>query len=422
MIIKGKARARADQLTSHLLRHDHNERVEVRETRGTVATDLRGALREMAAHAAGARTTKPLYHAAISPASDRPLTPEQLKQAVDTLETALGFAGQARAIVVHRKLGREHIHVVWSRVDLDRGRAIPDSWNYMKHEQVARQLERAFGHDRVQGALAERDGQPRPRRTASLAEVTQAGRVGISRDEVAAELTRLWRESETGLEFRLRAEYAGYRLAQGDKRTFVVLDPAGVVHALARRIEGAKTKDIKAKLGDVQFGKLPTVEKARTIIRERLEELRRDMEKEQQFENAALEAFHAKEAANDEQRRARAAILDVLLGKIRARLDSQLSATLYSSPDYVSMSTSARRHMSDKVRKAEGYRRGVAARYWSATVPGIKAKSRKREAEALEQAHARERKPLDAAEARPKPADKHGAPSGRDRRGPGRQR
>ena len=57
MIIKGRSRANADELATHLLRADTNERVEVIEIRGTVAMDVKGALREMCAVAAGSTGT-----------------------------------------------------------------------------------------------------------------------------------------------------------------------------------------------------------------------------------------------------------------------------------------------------------------------------------------------------------------------------
>ena len=90
------------------------------------------------------------------------------------------MTGQPRVVVVHEKEGREHCHIVWSRIDLDRMAAISDSHNYRKHEEVARALEKEFGHERVQGAHVERDGKQRPDRTPSHAEMLQADRTGVS--------------------------------------------------------------------------------------------------------------------------------------------------------------------------------------------------------------------------------------------------
>ena len=47
---------------------------------------------------------------------------------------------------------------MWSRADLDHMRAIRCDHNYRTHELVARELEREFGHARVQGVHVERDG------------------------------------------------------------------------------------------------------------------------------------------------------------------------------------------------------------------------------------------------------------------------
>jgi hypothetical protein len=142
----------------------------------------------MEAVAAGTRTTKPFYHGSINTRADERLTDEQRMQAIDRLEAALGLTGQARVVVVHEMEGREHCHIVWSRIDLERMAAISDSHNYRKHEEVARALEREFGHQRVQGAHIEREGKERPKRTPSHSEMLQAERTGIGTQQ-AKELT-----------------------------------------------------------------------------------------------------------------------------------------------------------------------------------------------------------------------------------------
>jgi hypothetical protein len=85
MIIKGKSRAGPQQLATHLGNAEKNERVSLVETRGTIAQDLRGALVEMDAYAAGTRCQRSLYHAAIRPEPPNVLTPEQRAAAVDAL-------------------------------------------------------------------------------------------------------------------------------------------------------------------------------------------------------------------------------------------------------------------------------------------------------------------------------------------------
>src|ERR1700731_1809333 len=133
-------------------------------------------------------------------------------QAIDRLEEALGLTGQSRVVVVHEKEGREHCHVVWSRIDLERMAAISDSHNYRKHEEVARTLEREFGHERVQGAHVEREGKERPKRTPSHAEMLQAERTGLSPKEAKEKITELWRSTDSGQAFANALDQNGWLL------------------------------------------------------------------------------------------------------------------------------------------------------------------------------------------------------------------
>jgi hypothetical protein len=271
VVIKGKSVAGARRLTAHLTHRDTNERVQVLEIRGVVAEDLRGALLEMEAVSAGARTTKPFYHGSINTPAEERMTDEQRMQAIDRLEVTLGLTGQARTVVLHEKKGREHCHIVWSRIDLDRMAAISDSHNYRKHEEVARDLEREFGFKRVQGVHVERDGKERPERTPSHAEMLQAERTGMSPKEAKTRITALWQSTETGKEFAVALWNDGFVLARGDRRDFVVIDPMGGTHSLARRIEGAKAKDVRERMADLGEARLPNVLDAKQIQKARSE-------------------------------------------------------------------------------------------------------------------------------------------------------
>jgi len=262
MIIKGKARAAPGELASHLSNVEKNEKVRLLETRGPVADDLHGALVEMDAYAAGTRCRRSLYHAAISPAPPHRLSDEQRTRAIDLLEEKLGLTGQARVVVMHEKEGREHIHVVWSRIDLEKMRAIPDSHNYRKHEEVSRQLEREFGHERVQGAHHERDGVERPARTPSRAELRQEERTGIKARVVRVEVTEIFRNSDGAIAFVAGLADSGYTVARGDRRDFVIIDRAGGIHSLARRIDGIRAHELRKFMSALEPDKVPTVEDA----------------------------------------------------------------------------------------------------------------------------------------------------------------
>lgn len=169
---------------------------------------------------------------------------------------------------MHEKLGREHIHIVWSRIDLERMRSVSDSHNYRKHEEVARDLERRFGHERVQGAHAERDGVGRPDRTPSRAELRQEERTGIKGKDVKAEVSEIFRASDGPEAFKAALENHGYQLARGDRRDFVIIDQAGGIHSLARRIDGVKAADLRAFMAPLDRESLPSSDEARAAIRE----------------------------------------------------------------------------------------------------------------------------------------------------------
>jgi hypothetical protein len=313
MIIKGKSRAGPQQLATHLGNAEKNERVSLIETRGTIAQDLRGALVEMDTHAIGTRCERSLYHAAMSPEPPHVLTPAQRSEAIDALEKKLGLDGHARIVVMHEKLGRQHIHIVWSRIDLANMRSVSDSHNYRKHEEVARDLERRFGHDRVQGAHHEREGVERPDRTPSRAELQQQERTGITGKLVKEDVTAAFRASDGPEAFRAALQEKGYTLARGDRRDYVILDAKGGIHSLARRIDGMKTAPLREFMAAINPEDVPTIEQAREIIAERE---RRARELKESRDEARVEAGYShgddyvsqtRAALRDHQRRQRAA-------------------------------------------------------------------------------------------------------------------
>ena len=136
MIIKGGSRAAPGPLAWHLQRRDTNEKVEILELQSP-APSLGEAFRDWQILSEGTRGFKGLYHANIDPAKDYTMTRDQWQRAVDVLEKELGLEGQPRAVVMHEKYGREHIHVVWARTDIDEMVLRSDSQNYLAHERAS---------------------------------------------------------------------------------------------------------------------------------------------------------------------------------------------------------------------------------------------------------------------------------------------
>lgn len=269
MIIKGKSRAAPSQLARHLGRADTNERIEVLQldSAGSPAE----AFRDWQTYTLATKGKLGLYHANIDPDAKYEMTPQQWMRAVDILEEELGLLGQPRAVVMHEKNGREHIHVVWARADMDTLTLRSDSMNYQAHERASLRMEQEFGHEHVPGKHAKRDreNQPEfPSADVSHDEWQQAERSGLGHKDRKAQVTGLYEASDTGLAFKAALEDAGYVLARGDRRDFVILDEDAKVHSLGRQLPGVKAKDLRAFMVDIDPDILPSVSDARTAIRE----------------------------------------------------------------------------------------------------------------------------------------------------------
>lgn len=267
MIIKGASRAAPAQLARHLQRRDTNEQVHILELQSP-APDLGEAFRDWQTLVEGTRGFKGLYHANIDPAANYTMTPEQWQRAVEVLEKELGLEGQPRAVVMHQKHGREHVHVVWARTDIDEMILRSDSQNYQAHERASQKLEMEFGHEQVPGKHAKRDREKQPefpRAEANHAEWQQGERTGLRPGAMKEEITALKQASDNAQAFKAALEEHGYVLAKGDRRDFVIIDPAGQVHSLGRQIDGMKAAELRAFMKGIDPQTLPNVEEAKEI-------------------------------------------------------------------------------------------------------------------------------------------------------------
>ena len=269
MIIKGKSRAGPSQLAHHLGRADTNERVEILQldSAGTPAE----AFRDWQTYTLATNGRLGLYHANIDPDARYTMTEEQWTRAVDVLEEELGLQGQPRAVVMHEKHGRQHIHVVWQRTDIDTMTLRSDSRNYQAHERASYRLEEEFGHEHVPGKHAKRDREAQPEMPSSEishAEWQQAERRGVDPRQRKEEITALYGQADSGRAFVAALEEAGYIVARGDRRDFVLIDSAGDVLSLRRQVAGITAKDLREFIADLAMAELPGVEQARKLHQE----------------------------------------------------------------------------------------------------------------------------------------------------------
>lgn len=266
MILKAKERGGGAQLARYLLSMRDNDHVELHEVRGFVSDDLLDAFRELDAIAAGTRCQNYMFSASLNPPGGANVTVEDFEKAADEIERKLGLEDQPRAIVFHEKDGRRHAHVVWSRIDADRMRAINLSHYKLRLRDVSRELFREHGWDMPKGL---RDWRERDPFSFTREEWQQAQRVGLNPKHVKTLFQECWSQSDSGAAFAQALKERGFLLARGDRRGFVAVDYRGEVYAVARQA-GVRTKEVAARLGDPES--LPSVDEARTAMAERMSE------------------------------------------------------------------------------------------------------------------------------------------------------
>jgi hypothetical protein len=253
MIPKGNQRAGGQQLATHLLNAYDNDSVEVVDMRGAIAQDLHGAFAEWYAEAKATKCVQYLYSLSINPDHTQgPFNREHYYDFIRRTEDKLGLSEQPRAVVIHVKHGREHYHVVWSRIDTEKMIAVPLSHDHQKLRAVAQEYARdhniklppGMQNNRGKDRYADRDKQE------DLGDKQREERTGVSKAQRRREIAEAWHGSDSGRAFIRALEERAYYVARGDDCAYAVVDLYGEVSNLARQIDGVKTKALEARLGD----------------------------------------------------------------------------------------------------------------------------------------------------------------------------
>ncbi len=268
MIPFASQRGLGQDLASHLLNEYDNELMDVAEVRGAVARDLHGAFAEWEAQAHGLTKCKNyLYSLSINPdPAQGPLSREQYLEYIDRAEERLGLSAQPRAVVFHIKDGREHCHVVWSRINPIQEKAIHMAFDHDKLMMVTREFARDHGLQLPKGYFKEQGAE----KTSQVSQYENAlkRQTGLTRKDHIAKVTDIWRSCDNAHAFVNALAENGYMLATGN-RPYVLVDFYGGMHALPRLIDDktVRQKDIEAFLEqDFPKESLPTVEEARALI------------------------------------------------------------------------------------------------------------------------------------------------------------
>ncbi len=297
MISFASERGLGQDLATHLLNEHDNEEMELAEVRGAVAQDLHGAFAEWEFQAhARTKCKNYLFSLSVNPweVANGRLTREQYFDYIDRTEARLGLSDQPRAVVFHIKDGREHCHVVWSRIDTGRGKAVHLPFFKDTMMMVTRDFAREHGLELPKGYEKRRDGKSSQ---LSLYEMHQQRAGGLSKEEHKQQVTDAWRMSDSPKAFVQALADRGYILATG-KRPYVLVDLYGHMNALPKLIDDktVRTKDIRGFL-KTEFPpeSLPSVEDARAVAAKHRKALEGHLEHEQKAE--ALAELKTRQAA-----------------------------------------------------------------------------------------------------------------------------
>tara|TARA_R110002126_G_scaffold239459_19_gene382823 strand:- start:3573 stop:4871 length:1299 start_codon:yes stop_codon:yes gene_type:complete len=257
MILKGSQRAGGTQLAIHLLKTDENEHAEIHEIRGFMGDTPMEAFNEAYAISRGTKCQQFLFSLSLSPPETESVPVDVFEQAISDIEKKIGLAGQPRVIVFHEKEGRRHAHCVWSRIDVEKMRAINLPHFKLKLRDISRELYLEHGWKMPQGLLNSNERNPL---NFTQAEWQQAKRIKQDPRVIKQAFQDCWAISDSRAAFASALKERGYYLAKGDRRGFVAVDWRGEVYPISRWVD-IKTKEVKSKLGNLE--NLPSVEETK---------------------------------------------------------------------------------------------------------------------------------------------------------------
>lgn len=93
-----------------------------------------------------------VYHVSLSAAKGDKLNDEKWNEIGDRYMKEMGFDANQFVIFRHHNTDDDHIHIAASRIRMDTGLLVHDSWDYVRSEKVLRQIEIDYNLVQVQGS------------------------------------------------------------------------------------------------------------------------------------------------------------------------------------------------------------------------------------------------------------------------------
>ena len=167
--------------------------------------------------------------------------------AMEVLEH-LGLQEHEAVFVAHTDTEHPHVHVVCNLVHPEHGKTASPSYDYLTASRWAENVEREEGGIRCEQRVINNEKR---RQLGFQQSESSLVKHREKRLETALAIQELYKQSDSGKAFQVALHEAGYTLAKGDRRGFVLVDEQGKITSLSRQLKGQRAKDVKQRLKDV---------------------------------------------------------------------------------------------------------------------------------------------------------------------------
>lgn len=197
-----------------------------------------------------------IFHVNIDPRKDEgdQFNLEDWHKCVADVEKEFNLTGQPRAVVMHSKNQRKHIHVMWQLTDMETCKLKPINKYKLRLMKVANDLTHDLGLGKVNRKFTGR--------SYTRGEQLAAERRGEKLDPAERKqlILDLWKKAPTGADFVKFCLRRGYQIATGDKAKFVLIhrETGELVGNLLRHLKGVKLREVQEKLRGLYFDKFRT--------------------------------------------------------------------------------------------------------------------------------------------------------------------
>jgi hypothetical protein len=234
MIANGIPHNNGVKLAQYITTAKDGERAELWKLVGFASPDIKQAFRCVQVMADATKSEHPFIHVQVRLRDGEKLTRHQWEITAHRIMRINGLTGQPYAIAFHTDelTGDMHMHLAVSLIDAETMTAKRLPFYGLRMKRISRELEKEFGLEPVRN---EREGPIKY--AAKKDEQRQAQRLGVDKDAIRNTIRACHDRTQCGREFDNELANEGLILALGgERRAYVVIDHAGGVHALGKRI------------------------------------------------------------------------------------------------------------------------------------------------------------------------------------------